>query len=265
MKTAFLVVVLLLGANLVVRAANPYWIRLDRKLIRDVTALVAKKSAQVAYYFGPRSEAEHNLGFGWKARDLAAYGGYLTIKATCYYYHDSLLSYTITPWLPKEPALKRLYIHWLAPGFKVSNASVTPVYYNRAALEQPLTAYYQAYSLPRVPRRLADYMSPASGVEYGYAGGYASVLLPNRSAFLAFQRDLSTAQVRLLLYAVNPASRLTGIEYYLKHKPRFTRAEQLLLEQWIETVFTELPQVESVQGCLGGLFDARELVAAFAH
>lgn len=264
MKTALLALLLLLTASMSVTATNPAWVKLDKKLINEVNALVNQEPAVVQQYFRKGSEESHNLGFGWKAQDYAAYGGYLTIKATCYYHLDTLIGYTIDPWLPQQKQLKSLYADLLATGFKV-NHGVLPFRYHVSSLRKPLAAYRQVYRLPVASESVAQYMSPESGLVYGYSGGEAPVMLQNRRAFLDLPDSLSPDQIVLIMHAVNPASRLTAIEYYLKNKKRFADSEQLLVEQWIEVVFIELPKIESRQGCIGGLYDARDLVTEFSN
>lgn len=264
MKTALVALLLLLSVNQAVTASNPEWVKLDQELIRVVNALVNQKPAVVQQYFAKGLEGTHHLGFGWKSKDFAASGGYMTIKARCYYYHDTLVSYTIEPWLPTENAVKDLYVNQFSAVFKPTPGQVRPYHYNPASLQKALGSYRPSYPLAAMPVTIADYMSPESGLEYGYSGGEAPVVLRNRCAFIQLQDQLSTADIVLLMHAVNPASRLTAIEYYLKNKKRFTQAEQRSLNQWVEVVFNELPEVESLQGCIGGLYNARELVARFS-
>jgi len=49
------------------------------------------------------------------------------------------------------------------------------------------------------------------------------------------------------MYAINPASRLTAIEYYLKHKELFSSQEEI--NKWIGMNFKEIPKINTMRGC----------------
>ncbi|MGI4737052.1 MAG: hypothetical protein ACRYG7_17920 [Janthinobacterium lividum] len=267
MRIALLHLFLLLTASLPTLAINPLWVKLDKKVIEEVSAVVKANPATAEQYFlKPSGTAHHlrrvyNLGFGWKAKETAAYGGYISILATFYYHNDSLLSYTVHPELPDEVELRSTYAKWYATSFRVAPTEVLPFYYNKYLLSKPLPTYKGPYTARIATEAVATYMSPESGLVYGHYGGEALTMLQNRRCFTTLQDSLSPEQVLLLMYAINPASRLTAFEYYLNHKQRF--ANHLPIEQWMETVFRELPEIESIEGCIGGLYNAREQVASF--
>ena len=60
-------------------------------------------------------------------------------------------------------------------------------------------------------------MSPASGLYYGGRGGFSMNLLQNRELFMGLENKLTKELVIQLMYSINPASRLTAIEYYYKY------------------------------------------------
>ncbi len=88
-------------------------------------------------------------------------------------------------------------------------------------------------------------MTPNSGTMYGYAGG--GVIMQNRKAFLEIKDSLTNDQLVLLMFSINPASRLTAIEYYLKEKERFS--SQQLIDKWIDLVFLEMQKIKTMLGC----------------
>lgn len=253
----------LLFLSLPVLAINPQWVKMDKKMIAEVNAITKATPAITERYFAKNVREGHNLGFGWRSRELAVYGGYTSVYATFYYRNDSLVSYVIQPNLPNEPTLKKAYITWYAPSFRVNPGRLNPFYFNKAVLSKPLPAYQKLYTVQAASQAIINYMSPESGVVYGYAGGESPQILENRASFINIQNNLPLEQVILLMYASNPASRLTAIEYYLKNKKLFSN--QARIEQWIETVLQELPEVESLQGCIGGKYNARELVGMFTE
>lgn len=243
-------------------AINPLWVRMDKKIISEVSAVIKASPATAERYFVKGSRDVHNLGFGWKSKDGAVGGGYISIRATFYYRNDTLISYTVYPRFPDEPALKSTYAKLYAPSFSIDSKGLSPFYYNDAALSKPLSTYREPYLSGSAPKAIRKYMSPESGLEYGDYGGFALSMLQNRKNFIELQDSISTEQVFLMMHAVNPASRLTAIEYYLSNKKLFSNQPQI--EQWMETVFQELPEVESMQGCIGGTYNARALVAKFS-
>lgn len=263
MRVATLQLLFLLALSLPTLALNPAWIKLDKQLIAQVNALIKATPTSAERYFARNVRAGHELGFGWRSRELAAYGGYTTVYATFYYRHDSLMSYAIHPTLPDEPILQKTYLTWYAPSFRLKPARLNPVYFHKAVLSKPLAAYQQRYPVGSTSPAIDHYMSPESGVAYGYSGGEVAHLLQNRASFRNLQVNLSVDQLVRLMYATNPASRLTAIEYYLNNKNLF--ANRAPIEQWIETVFQELPEVESIHGCIGGKYKARDLVAEFTE
>ncbi|MCB2377952.1 hypothetical protein LGH70_10195 [Hymenobacter sp. BT635] len=235
---------------------------MDKKIIDEVNSVVKASPRAVERYFIKRLREADNLGFGWKVRGSAVGGGYISIKAKFYYRNDTLVSYSVFPELPDESKLKNTYANWYAPAFIVDSIEIKPFRYNDALLSTPLATYHEPYSSTSMTKAIAAYMSPESGLEYGTYGGYSSSMLQNRKNFTNLQDSLSSGQVLLMMHAVNPASRLTAIEYYLKNKKLFTN--QPHIEQWIETVFRELPEVKSLQGCMGGMYNARMLVSWYS-
>lgn len=250
---------LLLALSLPAWALNPAWIKEDKRLIAQVNTLLPTTPATVERYFTHHDvRAVHTLGFGWRSTETAVHGGYTSVYATFYYCNDRLVSYVIHPELPDEPALKSTYTTWYAPSFRLKPPKLNPFYFNKAALSQPLPAYPTSAATKTSAKALQDYMSPEGGVVYGYAGGESLQILPNRAAFLALRPQPGPEQIVRLMYAINPASRLTAIEFYLKHKALF--ANQPQIEQWMEVVFHTLPKVESIRGCIGGEYEVRALM-----
>ncbi|MBP9070077.1 MAG: hypothetical protein KBG47_11255, partial [Bacteroidia bacterium] len=101
------------------------------------------------------------------------------------------------------------------------------------------------------------YMSPESGLLYGYKGN-SGYYFQNRQAFINIKKHLNTESVILLMYSINPASRLTAIEYYLNHKQDFSETNKI--DNWVETIFKKFPQTNTLRGCIMGPVDTRQLV-----
>ena len=92
----------------------------------------------------------------------------------------------------------------------------------------------------KISKNLLFYMSPFSGLEYGCKGGYGNQILKNRCLFKKIKSKIDKSNFELLLSSVNPASRLTGIEYYYRNKNKFNKDEQKEINIKIDKVFKEL-------------------------
>jgi len=81
------------------------------------------------------------------------------------------------------------------------------------------------------------YTSPFSGLLYGCRGGYGDLILNNRCHFNKIKDSLNTTQLIYIMKGLNPASRLTAVEYYLKYKSKFSLEDSYLLSKEAENVF----------------------------
>jgi hypothetical protein len=229
-------------------AYNPFWTHTDKKLITGVVNLDKSNPKQVEEYFKRQKiqkcdTSKEILGFGWKMWTPGIGGGYISISATFYYYNDSLVSYSLSPRLPEEKGLQKRYKKWYGDYFLYSNSEIQAFNFNQAAILQPLKQY--AGAIKNIPKKIAYYMMPNSGTMYGYAGG--GVIMQNRKAFLEIKDGLTNDQLVLLMYSINPASRLTAIEYYLKQKENFSCQQSI--DKWIDFVFLEMPTIKTMIGC----------------
>lgn len=244
----FLIIATFLFASTKTFAYNPFWTHIDKKLISTVIKLDKSNPKEVEQYFKNQriqksDTAKEVLGFGWKMWTSRIGGGYISISATFYYYNDSLVSYSLTPRLPDEKGLQKRYRKWYGNYFDYSNSEIQAFNFNQAVIFQPLKQYTGA--IKNIPKKIINYMTPNSGTMYGYAGG--GVILQNRKAFLEIKDSLTNDELVLLMYSINPASRLTAIDYYLKHKESFSSQQQI--DKWIDIVFAETPKVKTMSGC----------------
>lgn len=246
-----------------VSASNPFWVHKDKKLIKGITQLNRTNPQGVEQYFIQKCDTtKEKLGFGWTMWTPQIGGGYIGISATFIYYLDSIVSYTIKPRMPEEKGLIKKYKNWYQDSFTFESGRILPFIYNSDNILQPLKEYNGKVTPQTVPRKVLEYMTPNSGTMYGYVGGYGGKLIQNRKAFIEIKDSLTNDQVIFLMYSINPASRLTAIEYYLKHKDSFTN--QQTLDEWIEKNFTEMPKIETLFGCIQELFDTRTLVYMYS-
>jgi len=246
-------------ASLKTFAYNPFWTHADKKLIIAITNLDKNNPKEIEQYFKQKREStKENLGFGWTLWSPGIGGGYISISATFYYYHDSLVSYTLTPQLPEEKGLLKRYKKWYKNYFEYSNSSIQAIKFNEIAILRPLKEYKG--NLKSVSSKILDYMTPTSGTMYGYAGG--GMIMQNRVAFNKIKSNLTNEEVIFMLYSINPASRLTAIEYYWKHKDAFRKQESV--DEWIEQNFKEMPNVDSMLGCSSVTENTRSYVYMYS-
>lgn len=249
MRPLLFIPILLMACNMAI-AANPFWLRKDRKLFEAIVKLNRENPREAEAFFKKQDKdtAKTNLGFGWKIWKTGVGGGYSSVSACFYYYRDSLAGYSMTPYFSSgKPSLKKRYRQKYQGLFSFVNDEPQPYWYNREAVLQPVAGYRGRLAGPDIPEAISKYMSPESGMMYGYSGG-DGLVLPNRRAFNAIREGLTSEQVLLILYAKNPASRLTAIEYYLEHPNEFAEREKI--DQWVEANFAEMPRVETMYGCL---------------
>lgn len=248
-------------------AYNPFWVHKDKKLIKSIVQLDKSNPLAVEQYFRTQKiqkcdTAKENLGFGWSMWTPGIGAGYVGISAKFIYDHDRIVSYTITPRMPDEKGLVQRYKSWYQQGFSFESDKILPFCYNSDHILVPLKEYNGMLTPQTVPRKILEYMTPNSGTMYGYSGGYEEHLLPNRRAFIGIMDSLTNDQVIFLMYSINPASRFTAFEYYLKHKDSFS--DQQALDQWMETNFREIPTVQTLFGCILRSYDTRALVELYA-
>jgi hypothetical protein len=241
-------------------AYNPFWVNKDKKLISAITRLDKFNPRQVEAYFKNQDIQKaviekEDLGFGWKQWKTWISPGYISISAIFYYYSDSLVSYSITPGLPEEKLLLKKYKKWYSNYFQYNGQEIEPFKLNEAVIMHPLREYGGNWN--KNSGNLLHYMSPLSGTMYGYAGG--GFIMQNRKAFLEIKDSLTKDQLVLLMYSINPASRLTAIEYYLQQYGSAGWLNDIGSWTWIIKNFKMTPTVKTMWGCSVETEDIRVL------
>lgn len=239
---------------------NRDWVKLDYTVIDSLAALDKNNPAEVYRFFsGSRRRDIIDMGFGWTFIQGQIGGGYGSFVARFYLYKDTVKAYVIKAWLPNDKELTKEYQALFSRVLTVHDDGYYALRYGKDNVLRPLDAYDQVGKRDSISNKLLQYMSPESGLEYGYRGGMAGALLKNRSAFLDLENNFTAGQVVAMMYSINPASRLTAIEYYLKNKHRFKITNETL--DWIERVYQEVPEVYTMNGCLYGKENSKKLVA----
>jgi len=242
-----LVILVSFGICLASYAYNPFWTYKDKRMIMGLVKTDKNNAREVERYFRRKMPAvvKTNLGFGWTLWDASTAGWRVSIAARFYYYHDTLVSYALDTRLPEEKALQARYRKWGEHYFSYTDSGKQSLAFNEMALLKPLPEY--TGTSVNISPAVLHYMSPGSDIAYGYRGSIA--LFPNRQSFNRIKDSLTNADLMLMLYSINPASRLTTIEYCISHKSRFNEQQWQALTPWIDSVVKEIPEVKTVYGC----------------
>lgn len=240
---------------------NPFWVHLDKKIIRPISLLDKTKPTEVENHFlkeRKSKETKQKLGFGWSKWTADIFGGYTSIKCTFFYYKDTIVSYRLTSRLPDNKELTSKYTEWFGETFTIDSSRHVTFDFQRDNLTKPLTLYDGNLTPEKVSPKILSYMSPHSGLTYGYKGGINNALLENRKNFNDIMDDITNDEIYLIMFSVNTASRLTAIEYYKRNSGKFENKEKI--EAWINVVYKEIPFVHTIIGCLGETWESKKLV-----
>jgi len=228
-------------------AAKRWLLYTDEKMISEFAGMNLENGHDAESYFEKNGfgRKEENLGFGWKQFTTGRLGKRILLTAVFYYYNDSLAGFKITGTMPRDMQLLQRYQEWYSKSFKLqySKSETLAVAGDVKAVRRPLKEY--PYPVAVIPGALGAYMSPESDLMFGDA--YMGGPVPNAVAFSKLKDSLTRDQALMVLYAVNPASRLAGIRYYYQHSEQFTNKPAI--KTWIARVIQEIPRVPIVQGC----------------
>ncbi|WP_109435598.1 hypothetical protein [Aquimarina sp. AU119] len=85
-------------------------------------------------------------------------------------------------------------------------------------------------------------LTPFSGIYYGCRGGFGNPILENRNIFniVSRQSNITKKQLLMMMNSINPATMLTGIEYYKRNIDLFKDEE---IELRIDQIYNEVPFV----------------------
>ncbi len=230
---------------------------MDVDLFQSFSKVDKTKPREVECFFKhfDKDTKKDTLGFDWEMYNTGKSGGYVSLEVNIYYYKGQIASYKLWAELPHRSDLvdqyRKLYTSVL-PDYSEG----TYLYqYKPDIILKPLTQYQKHTD---ITPQMASYMSPTAELIYGIAGGLPITILNNRQYFNALKNNLSNNQLVALMYAINPVSRLTAIEYYYKHKSEFVSQEKF--DAWIERVYQTKPVVQTISGCIIYNDNARKLV-----
>lgn len=244
-------------------AGNPFWIQLDKKIIKSLVAINKDSIRSLEVYFLGKSQDKNmiELGFGWKVWAPSKSGGYISINSQFYYYNDSLVSFEITPNLPDEMYLRKRYLKWYRPFFEVSDENrIQPYSLNSNRLFQPLKEYDGKIS--RVD--LNKLMYPSPNLTYSWTGGYSNSMQSSRIFFKEYSDTLDAEELEYLTYSINPLTRFYALEELMRRN-KFVFEGEGRQSKWAERCFREVPKIKTLNGCIGSKEDSKSLVYYFSQ
>jgi len=227
------------------------WVNNDINLIKEVAALDKNTPQSVVDFFGPNTDnhtQRDTLGFGWTYARTGRGAGYISINLEYYIYNGKIVSYALSSQLPRRADLANKYDPLLRKIMPVDSELNLYYKFREDRILTPLSNIaHSIYKKQSIPLQMLQYMSPLSGTLYGYYGGISMNMVANRAMFKEIIKKLSPDQVVTLMYSINPASRLTAIEYYYRHPELFKNHESI--DKWIKVVYAAKPTIESINGC----------------
>ena len=265
MKYTFLFVFFLSMHSL--SANNPFWTQIDKKLIQQLVAIHKDSTHLLEDYFEKPeiTKSKTNLGFGWTVWSTSRAGGYITISSNFYYYNDSLIAFQINPSLPDELPLRNKYIKWYNNYFETNqNNELTRYSFNIKSLCLPLKNSDDTLKSIHLKNELINLMIPTSNLYYYWVGGYEQSMPYNRKLFLENTNNISFEELKFMTYSINPITRFMAIEEIIRRNYIETKCTSKDLE-WYELCFKEIPQVKTLNGCIGRTESSKSLVYFFSQ
>jgi hypothetical protein len=234
------------------------WVAMDSIFLSKFRETINNDPKDIIDILGVNSHEKENLGFGYSYIKASMGKGYASIWYTVIFKDNEIVSYEFKPDLPNHKPLMKRYLKFYEDIYKIDDERIYNRYYNIEQMQKPLQiSEYNAI----MNENLQFLTTPFSGIEYGYSGGYAGAIFTNRGLYLSEKGEINNEICKTLLYSKNPATRLMAIEHYIKNKDEFN--ETKLIENWIETVYSELPTIGTMEGCFGIDRNSRNLVEEY--
>lgn len=233
-------------------------------LIDSIIKLDRNNPIEVEKFFSKYADKEpkDTLGFGWTKFQQGIGAGYISIWAKFFYYRNTIQTYILMARLPSQKELideyKSLYLKFIP----IDTGNIFCYMYREQNILKPLKEFPGNQKTMSVSKKILEYMSPTSGDTYGFMGGLPMTTVQNRKLFNELKDSLTTDQLMTMMYSINPVSRLTAIEYYFKNSKKYNFNKQA--DKWIEKVFTEVPVIKTISGCIVGHKNSKSLVEEFA-
>lgn len=240
---------------------NENWAKEDLPFLLELEQILKNDESDILGILKiDKNDARTKLGFGYEQIESSMGKGYAGIYYNLILKEEKVISYEFTPNFPRNKLLTERYLKLFSGIFKIDDTTIHNRYYNIENMEKPLKNINPNILLNE---NLKFLMTPFSGTRYGYSGGYSGGLFNNRSIFLEEYKNITPEVCQILMYSKNPGTRLMAIEYFMENKSDFKNPN--LINNWIDKVFTELPTIETLEGCFVMRRDSKELVSEYVN
>tara|TARA_R110002051_G_scaffold323597_1_gene417753 strand:+ start:1929 stop:2795 length:867 start_codon:yes stop_codon:yes gene_type:complete len=240
---------------------NENWAKKDLPFLLELEQILKNDESDVLGILKiDENDVRIKLGFGYEQIEGTMGKGYAGIYYNLILKEEKVISYEITPNFPRNKLLTERYLKLFSRIFKIDDNTIYNRYYNIENMEKPLKNINSNVSLNENLRFL---MTPFAGTRYGFSGGFGGGIFTNRTIFLEESKNITPEVCHILMNSINPATRLMAIEFYMKNKSNFEN--QGLINNWIETVYSELPTIGTMEGCFGIDRNSRNLVEEYVQ
>ena len=238
---------------------NENWIKKDSLFLSELTDILNNNESDIIDILKiDEDDRRTKLGFGYEQIEASMGKGYAGIYYNLILKKGEVVSYEFTPNFPSNKDLKERYLKMYAGIFEINENILHKRYFNIAEMENPLKNINSDISLNENLRFL---MTPFAGTRYGFSGGFGGEVFTNRAIFLEEYESITPEVCQILMNSKNPGTRLMAIEYYMKNKSDFKNPD--LINGWIDKVYSELPTIETLEGCFVMQRDSKELVSEY--
>lgn len=253
----------------------PAWTAADSLAAARMAEALARRPESIDSLTAGSPSRDHDLGFGYRLREAwVDPAGKLGFAFKIVYAGAKPVSFEARP-IMNYGGLRARQWAALAPVFAAPAApggEAKPYHWNLAAACAPLPADSLLLSAdtsapsPAIREALAYYMSPYAGTLYGIRGGEAGQLLENRDRFLGLAAIVGADRrlARWLVRSINPATRLTAVEFIVRNQAGFPDFEKLQLTAF-RAAYAHPPKAATLRGVRETFEDPRKLVAECAR
>ena len=250
---------------------EPDLVAADSVVIARLIDVVKNRPEEILSLDAFRRRQYEDLGYGFSYHETTTEGGYVATKLQVVLKDGKPYSFAVTPRLPYPfTKLYDSYRRFYSPLFKLDGSGNPQTYYWRMHLiTMPVgdSSYIDRYRrlTEKSPYRnkLDLLMTPFSGIEYGCGSEAANSVPPNRRLFVELSPHIDYLLATCMLRSVNPATRLTAIEYIQRNFP--DKLNRKPMQRQIDKLLKEFPKVRTIRDGAREHADSRQLVRSFIN
>lgn len=245
------------------------WVTSDSMNIARMIDVIRNRPEHILSLDVFRQSEFEDLGYGYSLHETVTEGGYVATRLRVVLRNGKPISFAATPRMPYPyKSLYDRYRVFYAPLFKLdASGEPTTYYWNFRTMAVPfgdstyaLRFQRQIFKSP-FREKFELLMSPYSGTEYGCGTRSSNSVPSNRQLFEEVTPALNYLLATCMLRSINPATRLTAIEYLSRmHPDKFGRRP---MQRDIKKIFKSHPRAKTLEGFERSFEDAEGLVKRF--